>query len=429
MDYKLDFKKLGQKFKGFIRKRRGLRSFIMDYINVGKRRIVRRLLSMYSSTLNNSKKFISKSRRLITNPQRLIVKSKRLLNKSKRLLLTNYPANHKPHVNISVSMLDDKSAFDSIRKIISQIAGSHGEIDVQNLAGGTTNILFECAVPRMFSKEPEVMLVRVYGANTEEIIDRDYEIELLKALEQQKLRPKLFGTFDNGCVFEFLPGNTLKAHDMRNEDKSEMIAKSLSKWHSAELPGERIPILWNRFDNWLGLAQEGGDEILPNGYTWETISNEVQTLKNYLEELHSPCVASHNDLTAGNLIYDPDLETVSFIDFEYSGYNYRGFDIGNLFCEWAGLDLDFTKYPTKEEQLHFLRCYLEAGKSREKLEEVYNEVNAFSLASHLLWGIWALVQTQHSKINFDYIGYSSKRFQEYFKRKSELEALMQPMNL
>jgi len=29
-------------------------------------------------------------------------------------------------------------------------------------------------------------------------------------------------------------------------------------------------------------------------------------------------------------------EKVSFIDFEYVGYNYQAFDIGNHFCEYAG---------------------------------------------------------------------------------------------
>ena len=28
-------------------------------------------------------------------------------------------------------------------------------------------------------------------------------------------------------------------------------------------------------------------------------------------------------------------ETVTFVDFEYAGYNPRGFDLGNYFCEMA----------------------------------------------------------------------------------------------
>lgn len=33
-----------------------------------------------------------------------------------------------------------------------------------------------------------------------------------------------------------------------------------------------------------------------------------------------------------------------FIDFEYGSYNYRGFDIGNHFNEYAGYDCDYSLY-------------------------------------------------------------------------------------
>lgn len=33
-----------------------------------------------------------------------------------------------------------------------------------------------------------------------------------------------------------------------------------------------------------------------------------------------------------------------FIDFEYGSYNYRGFDIGNHFNEYAGYDCDYNLY-------------------------------------------------------------------------------------
>ncbi len=96
---------------------------------------------------------------------------------------------------------------------------------------------------------------------------------------------------------------------MRDPHMSKLIAKSCAKWHQAELPGKRESILWNRFDTWLALAQQGGDEVLPEGYSWYTIKQEIQLLRDYLEGLHSPCVAAHNDLTAGNLIYDPETGT------------------------------------------------------------------------------------------------------------------------
>lgn len=58
---------------------------------------------------------------------------------------------------------------------------------------------------------------------------------------------------------------------------------------------------------------------------------------------------------------------LSLIDYEYAGYNPRGFDVGNHFCEWMAdyataephvLDLD--KYPSVEERRRFCAAYLVA---------------------------------------------------------------------
>jgi thiamine kinase-like enzyme len=52
---------------------------------------------------------------------------------------------------------------------------------------------------------------------------------------------------------------------------------------------------------------------------------------------------------------------VQFIDFEYSSYNPRGFDIGNHFCEYAGPECDYSYYPDAAQARHFVREYLQAA--------------------------------------------------------------------
>lgn len=61
------------------------------------------------------------------------------------------------------------------------------------------------------------------------------------------------------------------------------------------------------------------------------------------------------------------VRLVSLIDYEYSGYNPRGYDVGNHFCEWMAdyataepHALKLERYPTMEERQTFCRAYLGA---------------------------------------------------------------------
>jgi ethanolamine kinase len=53
-------------------------------------------------------------------------------------------------------------------------------------------------------------------------------------------------------------------------------------------------------------------------------------------------------------------------------------------------------------------------------EKLFQEVDAFSLASHYYWGLWAMVQAMISDIDFNYMEYAVLRFNEYDRRKNEI---------
>ena len=57
--------------------------------------------------------------------------------------------------------------------------------------------------------------------------------------------------------------------------------------------------------------------------------------------------------------------------------------------------------------------------SKEQVEKAVVESNAFALASHQFWGIWALLQARYSPIEFDYMGYVTLRWSEFHRRKDE----------
>jgi ethanolamine kinase len=50
-----------------------------------------------------------------------------------------------------------------------------------------------------------------------------------------------------------------------------------------------------------------------------------------------------------------------FIDFEYCAVNFALFDVANHFVEYAGVDqIDFDRYPGRDEQCRWLKIYFEA---------------------------------------------------------------------
>lgn len=124
----------------------------------------------------------------------------------------------------------------------------------------------------------------------------------------------------------------------------------------------------------------------------------------------SPIMFCHNDLLLGNVVYTEDKDKVTFIDYEYAEPNFQSFDIGNHFAEFPGIGssgIDYTKYPSKEFQLDWIRAYLEEYKESDvadhEVAELYKIVNKFALSSHFLWTLWSLIQAEHSTINFDFV--------------------------
>lgn len=98
-------------------------------------------------------------------------------------------------------------------------------------------------------------------------------------------------------------------------------------------------------------------------------------------------------------------------DFEYCSYNYRSFDIANHFAEWAYdytcrthpfYKEDWSNYPTEKQRMAFVRAYLHERGSRESPKKVLREVEVFTMASHLFWGVWALINAETSSIPFGY---------------------------
>ncbi|ETE73958.1 Ethanolamine kinase 2, partial [Ophiophagus hannah] len=268
---------------------------------------------------------------------------------------------------------------------------------------GITNKLMACFTDENMR---DAVLVRVYGRKTELIVDRANELRNFQVLQDNGCAPNLFCTFENGYCYEFMSGKALGPEHIREP--------SMFSHKKGLLSTSGHGITLSSFSSFLQEMQIPSLEVL---------EEEIHWMKEHLSQLQSPIVFCHNDLLSKNIIYNKAEGHVRFIDYEYTGYNYQAYDIGNHFNEFAGLnEVDYSLYPCKEVQLQWLRYYLQSYKklspedqgegnksrggsgavSEEELESLYVQVNQFALASHFLWACWGLIQAQFSTIDFNF---------------------------
>ncbi|CAG8543327.1 4304_t:CDS:2 [Acaulospora colombiana] len=318
-------------------------------------------------------------------------------------------------------------------------------IDIERVSGAFTNsVFFVTKKPRCTKTKPQKVILRIYGNGIDQLVEREKELVWLRMLSTVKIGPQLLGTFKNGRIEEYYESTTLTKDDIRMAPISRHIASRMFQFHNIVkiFPprDDANPEVWVNIDRWYPLACK----IFRSSENKEALDllnllrDEIPRLKVMLSKIDSPIVFAHNDTQYGNILRLADgSNQLVVVDFEYAGYNYRGFDIGNHFCEWAydysGPDphvLHRDWYPNEEEQLNFLEAYLEtqdqesgstkfSSKDQSLLQKMLVECNAFALASHMMWGIWGLVQSFQSEIEFDYLSYGIQRLNAFNDLKEE----------
>ncbi|XP_029378447.1 choline kinase alpha isoform X2 [Echeneis naucrates] len=318
------------------------------------------------------------------------------------------------------------------------------------IRGGLSNKLFLCSLPdsvQAVGDEPRSVLLRLYGAILQGAEAMVLESVMFAILAERELGPKLYGIFPQGRLEQFVPSRKLDTCELSDPSISAEVAEKMAKFHGMRMP-------FNKEPKWLfGTMDKYLSQVMRVNFTREShlrcfnrllsynLPQEMDLLKSLLESTHSPVVFCHNDCQEGNILllkdrHTSDTQKLMLIDFEYSSYNYRGFDIGNHFCEWM-YDYNCNEfpffrvspqnYPSKAQQLHFIESYLRESdggfdnlneEDQIKLkEELYVEVNRFSLASHFFWGLWSIIQARLSTIKFGYLEYAQARFDAYFQQK------------
>ncbi|XP_064198532.1 choline/ethanolamine kinase [Anguilla rostrata] len=326
------------------------------------------------------------------------------------------------------------------------------DFQISIVRGGLSNLLYLCSLPdhaQCVGDEPRQVLLRVYGAILRGVDSLVSESVMFAILAERQLGPNLYGVFPEGRLEQYMPSKHLRTEQLRDPEVSAEIATKVARFHGMAMP-------FNKEPKWLlGTIDRYMEQVLQLKFVRDAhvkkfnklmkynLQAELESLRTLLAETPSPVVFCHNDVQEGNILMldgveqDPSsTEKLMLIDFEYSSYNFRGFDFGNHFCEWA-YDYTYDKwpfykenmenYPSREQQLHFFRSYLaESGgyaesmtvEDRARVEEgLINESNRYALASHFLWGLWSIIQAKMSTIEFGYMDYAQSRFNAYFNQK------------
>jgi len=316
-----------------------------------------------------------------------------------------------------------------------------------------------------------MMLIRVYGLNSDLMIDRQKEIRNMKILHKNGCGAQLYAIFKNGIAYEYQSGSTLTVQSICDPEVFPALAKAIAKMHSVKedldknssASIEKKPCLWDLLRKFQILVPDGfPNDPEKNSYYKKAIpftkielAHEIDRMEELFLQMgiveRSKIVFSHNDLMPNNILIDfvENLHeddrrdedgkerkiNVSIIDYEYGDWNYREFDIANHFNEFVGLPheqtgiLDYDRYyPSQEFQTEWLQIYLmnleidseskqdlKGLELQSKVEELRDLVEKFSPLSNLLWGIWSLIQAKHSDIDFDYINYAMQRLTQYKK--------------
>ncbi|KAK6644996.1 hypothetical protein RUM43_001272 [Polyplax serrata] len=317
------------------------------------------------------------------------------------------------------------------------------EFIIKKLSGGLSNFLYYCALPesqKPIGNEPSKVLMRIYGQDHSDMQMKFItECVIFTLLSENNRGPRLHGVFPGGRLEEYIPARPLTTDELADDNLSLVIADSIAEIHAMEVPISKEPRwLWGSIESWLRKLENNRELLKVRKILGTDLKEELRWLRNYLSKIHSPVVFCHNDLQEGNILKRTDVnentqetKNLMIIDFEYCAYNYRGFDLANHFCESM---YDYTNeegpyfwskpenYPSIEKQEKFVRRYLSKLNKTDviiddEVDVVINEIRAYTLASHMYWAIWSVVNSVMTTIEFDYWNYGKARFNSYLNHK------------
>ena len=317
------------------------------------------------------------------------------------------------------------------------------EISVSVVTGGLTNSLFLLKIEpnkdtANIPNSPTCCLLRVFAKiwSQDEIAIHNL---VTAVLAERGVGPKIYGVLpgNQGRLEEFYESRQLHTSELTLHFNT--IADIVGRFNRQTLP---IP----KNDNFLvSSMQRMLEKINSSPIEVETDVQkieeqrsklnwklEIQWIEGYLRSVGSPILPCHNDLNETNFLLLTDGQ-LKLIDFEFCSYNYRGYELAQLFYECS---ITMTHphypyfkhtpedYPTHEKRRGFVTKYLNTFQpdnthSEAEIDSVLLEVEKMKLSVDLYWALWALAMA-FTDNRFPYPEYAQLRIELYRLEKSKL---------
>lgn len=323
------------------------------------------------------------------------------------------------------SSLAEIHSNDDIQETVKSLLGWSDATQVTVIEGGITNRIYKANDP----SSDETVVVRIFGGDdvfTPEA--RRKETDIFEELGNADISPRLMGKFGNGRLEAYIHGaRAIELEEMTTVSVLDGVAKEMAKLH-AFAPSkamERKSEIWTCLDTWIDEVKQMDVVIDSVQLNISSYIKAVQQAKQIVA-MDTDIVFAHNDLLCGNIMQSSEDGSIRLIDFEYSGFNYRAYDIGNFFAETMGGTQTGIVHPelyaSLSKRRRFCQKYLSHLSKNEDEEPSDEEVDAllkktddFVLISHLYWGFWGLVQSKCSAVDFPYQKFASQRFNQFSK--------------
>jgi thiamine kinase-like enzyme len=276
-----------------------------------------------------------------------------------------------------------------------------GLVDPEPLPGGITNTNFTVL------DGGRRYVVRVGDDIPVHGILRFNELAATRAAEAAGISPRVMHAEPGILVLDFVEGRTLGPDDIRERAMQKRIVPLLRRVHR-ELPRHlRGPALafwvFHVLRDYAHTLAEAGHRLAPNLPVWLGVAERLERAVGPVD-----LVFGHNDLLAANFI--DDGQRLWLVDWDYAGFNSPLFDLGGLASN--------SELPEADRE-----WLLEAYFERPVGDALRLQSHAMLTASLLREAMWSMVSEVHSRLDFDFVAYTTDNLARFERALARFEEM------